>query len=127
MVVLDTNIIIDHLRRLTAQSVLTRLLVNHTRDQLKVSIISIQELYAGNSTKDPQREERMLNMVTQFEILPYDFKVARLAGQIIRESTHHPDLADTAIAATAIANGAKLLTLNPKHFRGIPKLVLYQR
>lgn len=66
----------------------------------------------------------MLATITPLKILAYAYETAKLAGQIARDLDRPIELADTAIAATAILNHAKLLTLNQKDFRSIPKLNL---
>ena len=48
--------------------------------------------------------------------------VAKSAGSIARDLDKPLDLADAAIAATAILNGAKLSTFNKKDFQGIKDL-----
>ena len=86
--------------------------------------MTIQELYEGRSTRDSQKEDYLLATITPLRILPYTFEVAQLAGQLARDLPRPIELADAAIAATAIVNGAELGTLNPKDFSGIPQLEL---
>lgn len=125
MVILDTNIIIDHLRKPSDESLLTKMTKNHSNETLGISVISIQELYEGKSTKDLTKENFMLSILGLLTVLPYDAEVAKLAGKIARDSSESIDLGDTAIAATTILNGASLLTLNEKHFESIPDLNLF--
>ena len=52
-------------------------------------------------------------------ILPLDLQIARLASAMTDRSKAkglYPGMADTVIAATAVAHGQKLLTRNLKHF-----------
>lgn len=123
--ILDTNIIIDHLRKPSDESLLTKMTKNHSNETLGISVISIQELYEGKSTKDLTKENFMLSILGLLTVLPYDAEVAKLAGKIARDSSESIDLGDTAIAATTILNGASLLTLNEKHFESIPDLNLF--
>lgn len=125
MVILDTNIIIDHLRKPSNESLLTKLTKNHNNEALGISVISIQELYEGQSTKDLTKENFMLSILGLLTVLPYDAEVAKLAGKIARDTEVSIDLGDAAIAATTILNGAQLLTLNEKHFESIPDLNLF--
>ena len=61
MVILDTNVIIDHLRQEKGQeTLLKRLIRNNLQEDLAISIISIQELYRGQSTKDSEKENNIL-------------------------------------------------------------------
>lgn len=126
MVVLDTNIIIDHLRmqdRRTESKLMT-LVKTKPKELLAISMITIQELYEGRSTRDTQKEQYLLATVSPLKILPYNYEVAKLAGEIARDIERPIELADAGIAATAILNGCELLTLNLKDFSGIDNLAL---
>lgn len=123
MVILDTSIVIDHLRQpKKKKSHLVKIAKQRPKETLALSIVSIQELYEGQSTKDEEKEQYLLATIAPLKILPYTYEVARLAGEIARDLGHTIELADAAIAATAIVNGAELLTLNKKDFRGVKGL-----
>lgn len=125
MVILDTNIIVDHLRRSRkGESHLVKIAKQRPKETLTISIVSIQELYEGQSTRSEKKEEYLLATIAPLKILSYTYEVSRLAGEIARDLGHTIELADAAIAATAICNGAQLLTLNKKDFRGIEGLEL---
>lgn len=125
MVVLDTNILIDHLRQSGKNdSILTDLIRENPKETIAISMISIQELYEGKSTKQEEKEKDMLAIVAPLKILPYSFEVAKLAGQISRDLPQPIELADAAIAATTILNGGKLMTLNRRDFNDISRLDL---
>jgi len=123
MVVLDTNIIIDHLRQSPNKETYLKTLVKKYKEHnLVISIITVQEIYEGKSTKERENEEKFLATISHLKILPYTFEIAQLAGQIARDLRRAIDLADAAIAATAIVNGYDLATLNKKDFLGIKDL-----
>jgi predicted nucleic acid-binding protein len=125
MVVLDTNIIIDHLRQVIGtETLLERVARAHAKDSLALSVVSIQELYESKSTKERKKEGDLLATISPLDILPYTYDVAELAGKIARDLHSPIELADAAIAATAIVYGGQLLTLNRKHFTGIPDLIM---
>jgi len=125
MVILDTNIIIDHLRQAkTKDSRLVRIAKQKPKESLAMSMISIQELYEGESTKDEIKEQFLLATIAPLKILPYTYKMAQLAGEIARDLRRPIELADAAIAATVIERGACLFTLNKKDFRNIKGLEL---
>ncbi len=125
MVVIDTNIIIDHLRQKEApDSVLSRLFHQIEPFEGAITTLTIQELFAGQSTKEKGVQEWILGIINPYRILPYTFEVAKLAGEIERELARPIDTVDAAIAATAIINGLKLATLNQKDFAGIENLQL---
>lgn len=121
--ILDTSAIIDHLRT-GGKGYLINLAKKLPKQNLAISTVTIQELYEGKSTKDGQKEKDMLSIISPLTILPYTFEVAQLAGEIARDLKRPIELADAAIAATAIQNGATLATLNKKDFVGIENLEL---
>lgn len=127
MVILDTNIIIDHLRLEQKQksSQLMKIAKQKQKEVLALSLISVQELYEGRSTQDSQKEQYLLATISPLKILPYTYEVAQLAGEIARDLNRPIELADAAIAATTILNGSSLLTDNKKDFTGIKNLKFF--
>lgn len=127
MVILDTNIIIEHLRFSgKGETVLMQIAKKVVKENLAISVITIQELYEGKSAKEKQREDYLLATITPLKILPYNYEIAQVAGEIARDLEQPIEFVDAAIAATAITNGAFLHTLNKKHFQGIGGLQFWQ-
>lgn len=127
MVVLDTNIIIDHLRQHPkTKSRLDIINKEVSKEDLALSVVSIQELYIGQSTKVKSAENLVVATVVPLKILPYTYEVAELAGKLSRDSKGLMQFADAAIAATAIVNGCQLYTLNKKDFLEIPELEFFE-
>ena len=126
MVILDTNIIIDHLRLQKAQSesLLMQIAKQKPKEVLALSIVSVQELYEGQSTKDDHKEQNLLATISPLKILPYTYETAKLAGEIARDLKRPIELADAIIAATTILNDGFLLTINKKDFADITELRL---
>ncbi len=125
MVVVDTNIIIDHLRQKSPDnSPLNTLIKKLGSDNVAISILSIQELYEGKSMMDTEKEQIMLSTIEKIAIFPYSFDVAKKAGELAR-AVKAIEFPDAAIAATAMVNGAELATLNKKDFEGIAELKLF--
>lgn len=126
MVILDTNIIIDHLRLHDnrQESRLMQIAKRQPKESLALSMVSIQELYEVHSTMDPQKEQYLLATISPLKILPYTYEVAKLAGEIARDLIRPIELADAAVAATTILSGGALLTINTKDFADIPGLEL---
>lgn len=123
MVILDTNIIIDHLRQSPNKETLLKSIARKTRkEDLAISVITVQELYEGKSTLNEEKEAYLLATITPLRVLPYTYEIAQTAGKIARDLKQPVEFADAAIAATAITYGASLLTLNKQHFSGIPDL-----
>lgn len=122
MVVLDTNILIDHLRQRGKESVLTSVFKRFGVENLSISVATIQELFAGSSSR--VQEDQVLALVASLKILPYTHEVAKLAGEIERDNVRGIDFVDAAITATCLVNKCQLATLNKKDFVGISGLEL---
>ncbi|MFH1601483.1 MAG: PIN domain-containing protein [Candidatus Shapirobacteria bacterium] len=123
MVVIDTSIVIDHLRQKTKiRSYLVKLVEKHPKNELAISVLSVQELYEGRSTRDVNQEKILLATISPLRILPYNYETAKMAGEIARDLAETIQFADAAIAATAIVNGGQLATLNKKDFQKIRDL-----
>lgn len=125
MVILDTSVIIDHLRTKATKSLLMTVAEKEGTTNLAISTISIQELYTGKSTRNILSEQALKALLSPFKIHSYTYEIAILAGIIERDSQHLIGFADAAIAATAIHHQIPLLTLNTKDFEKITKLILY--
>lgn len=123
MVIIDTSILIDYLRR-PESSPFKKFVEQNKEEKLSISILTIQELYAGKSSKEALKENFFLNIINKMDVLPYTYKVAQLAGELTRDYDKNLEFPDAAIAATTILNKASLFTLNKKDFKGIKKLKL---
>ncbi|OGG14529.1 hypothetical protein A2773_05630 [Candidatus Gottesmanbacteria bacterium RIFCSPHIGHO2_01_FULL_39_10] len=127
MVIIDTNIIIDHLRQKNRKvSWLQKMTEGAEATKIAISVVSIQELYTGKSISTLENEETMLNTIASYEIKSYSYEIAKKAGELVRNSNGQLQFADAAIAATAIVNDAQLATLNKKDFEDIKDLVLFK-
>ena len=119
-VLVDTAILIDHLR---GDERAARLLeVQRTVGPLHASEITRLEVLAGIR---PTEEEPTRLLLSTLIWHPVDADVAEQAGALGRHwlpSHHTIDGADLAIAATAILAGCELLTLNVRHFPMFPQL-----
>lgn len=124
MVILDTNILIDALRKKHGVTLLEEILKTTPREDISISVISIQELYQGKSVMDVEKETEMQTLLAPLKILPYSYEVAKQAGELVRAKNFEITFADAAIAATAIVNHIPLYTLNQKDFLRIPNLIL---
>jgi predicted nucleic acid-binding protein len=126
MVVLDTNVIIDHLKQPSgANTLLMQVNQKEGKDSLAISTITLQELYEGKSTKNAIKLRAMLSVLGPLKILDYNIKIAETAGELARDIDRPIEFPDAAIAGTCIFHKFQFLTLNSKHFVGIPDLQLY--
>ena len=127
MVILDTSLIIDYLRRKNGEETPFEKIVGKLkRSELSISVLSIQELYQGKSMDKEGEEIRTQKILLPFNVLAYSVEIAKKAGKIVRDSNNSVAFVDAAIAATAIVNGAELATLNLKDFAGIKGLEVYK-
>lgn len=130
-ILIDTSILIDHLRLRSAagnghpkKTIFERLVEKPYG--VAISVVTIQELYEGQSSKrelENKRIEKLLEILDQYPVTP---EIARSAGVISRDNDRSVGFADAAIAATAIVQGFQLFTLNSKHFQDIPGIDLFK-
>jgi predicted nucleic acid-binding protein len=101
--------------------------------EVAISAVSLAELHFGllaaaSAEQRAQRLQRLVAVERKFEPLPVDAAVARSYGQLAAAVREHgrkpqPRALDLMIAATAHANGARLVTRNAKDLRGIEHLL----
>lgn len=117
----DTSILVDHLRGVRAASDLLTEAVAQQRE-LVGSVLTRIEVLAGMRTKE-EAETRALLGVLRW--VPVDVALADAAGVLARRYVRsHPgiDTVDYIIAATAAAEQAEPWTRNVKHFPMVPGL-----
>jgi predicted nucleic acid-binding protein len=120
-VLVDTSVLIDHLRGNTAardalEQVVTR------GDRLAASVVVKVEILAGMQPDEERPTRRLLHAVEWFAVNdPIAEQAGELANRYLRS---HPDVdpVDYIIAATAIVHEASLWTQNLKHFPMLPDL-----
>ena len=117
---LDTNILIDHLRGDPAATALLRD-VNSGRVRASISVVTESEVLASRAlTRRHVREiEALLSLLPKLAVTS---RVARTAARFQR--LYPIDIADALIAATAHLAGAILVMRNLKHFRAVKELQL---
>lgn len=118
---IDTNIIIDHLR---GEPVATEFLlsIEDGRAQGCVSVLTEYELLAVPRLTRYQATE-ISRLLTMMPHLAVTSRIARLAAEFHRH--YHTTIADALIAATARLRRATLVTRNVKHFQPIKALRLH--
>ncbi|RLE77451.1 MAG: type II toxin-antitoxin system VapC family toxin [Thermoprotei archaeon] len=97
-----------------------------------ISIVTVHEYLLGvyfSHWRNEKKLEKMLEKaeseLMRFDIIPYDYKIAKKTAEImayLRREGRIIGLADVIIAATALVNQLKLVTRNTKHFSQIPNL-----
>jgi predicted nucleic acid-binding protein len=111
---LDTSILIDHLR---GRAEATEVLLSAAKDSTPmVSVLTRVEIEGGMRSDERHGVRRLFDVL---DIVPVTDEIARDAGALLRQYRQsHPgiDLVDFVIAATARVTGARLVTLNVRHF-----------
>lgn len=121
--ILDTSILIDHLRGGgQLQSVVDGL---SPGTEFYISTIVFFELFSGKSSEREEVATKIYNLVKNFQKIELDEDIATLAGKIYRNSKTRIEVPDYIIAASALSIGGTVLTLNRKHFEQIPNLPLF--
>ncbi|ACV63304.1 PilT protein domain protein [Desulfofarcimen acetoxidans DSM 771] len=124
-VVVDTNIIIDHLRGIPQATKQLQEIENGNFEGL-ISTVVIMELLAAPKPKISEKRLVAINNLLQiFEHLPVDGQIATVAGNLLSQyrASHGLEPMDALIGATALVNDAVLFTLSKKHFKFIKGLV----
>jgi predicted nucleic acid-binding protein len=117
----DTNVLIDHLRNLPQAT--TYLSQARRQGRLWISAITIAEIYVGQNTRQPVALAKAKRLLQHFRVAYLDRTIAAQGGALARDFAI--DLPDALIAATALHKGLQLVTRNTKHFVHIPNLNLH--
>lgn len=122
---LDTNICIKLLNN--SSLAITKKLAQHQPEEIYLATVVEFELYYGayRSSKKEQNLAKLKRFFSQFMILSFDQKSAKIAGQIRAElNTLGTPIGayDVQIAAIIIANNLILITHNVKEFSRIKRL-----
>jgi len=123
-VLVDTSVIIDHLKAIKKDSTLLYKL--DEKYSLCISSIVSFELYCGaidNSKKLSEIEK----LTGHFKLYDFGDRISRKSAEIyldLKSKGRSVDTNDIFIAATALINNISLCTLNTKHFESIENLKL---
>lgn len=120
-VLLDTSVLIDHLRGLKeAVEYLSGVVIRG--DELWSVTMVRTEVFAGMRPKDEEATRELLGQIRWIEV---DIELADAAGQLAAKYLKsHPgvDTVDYIVGAAAQARDAVLATTNTKHFPMFPDL-----
>lgn len=123
MYTLDTNTIIYYLKgESKTASVLDKIFLKNN-SPIYISSITEAELFSfsGLTIKESKQINELLETLA---IIPFDSRIARITGLLRR--TCKINVADSAIAATAMFTGTTLITRNINDFKKIPNLSLLE-
>jgi predicted nucleic acid-binding protein len=105
---LDTDVLIDHLRGHRPLAA----------EDAAISVITRTELFAGDEGQEPAVKA----LLDDYEEVAVDSRIAQRAGRIKRQTGLQ--IADAVIAATALERELALMTRNRRHFERVSGLTL---
>lgn len=126
-VVVDTNIIIDHLRGISSATKVMQEIEDGKFEGI-ISTITIMELFMAPKM-NAQRETAVKELLKIFEIAPVDARIAAAAGKLLARyrGSHGLEPMDALIAATASVKDALLFTLNGSSLFGVGNPFIEER
>lgn len=110
----DTDVMVDYLKGVPlAVTFLEEALMHST---CYLSTITVAELYVG--VREGRELEVLDQFLSEFKMEACTLQIAKIGGLYRRDygKSHGVGLADALIAATAMKVGARLVSLNRKHF-----------
>jgi len=121
--VVDSCLLIEYFRARDKSATRLAHLIREGR-RMALSVVVLFEILAGANSDQQFFWEEFLRGTVR---LPFDERVAEIAADIFRKQRQkniHAQSCDIFIAATAMANGLPVATLNRKHFEQIDGLKL---
>ena len=120
----DTNILIEYLRG--EKEFEDKLKKEIGFENMLISSITEMELVTG--ARDKEELQKILKEIKGFNVLHLNSEISKLAAGYVKKYflSHHVDIADALIAASAVYYDYQIYTLNLKHFKIIPNIRLYQ-
>jgi len=120
MMLVDTNIFVDYLRGYAPAVEFFESKLHIISNEVLFSAITETELVVGKDNTDATKREKLLHFLYSWNKVEVNNRIAVLAGDICRN--YGLTIPDGIIAATAILNGAELITKNVKDFRRVQNL-----
>jgi predicted nucleic acid-binding protein len=123
LICLDTSVLIDYFRKTKKENSFFYD-ISKQYQLFAVSVITSFEIYSGSTTEQKKFWDKCFQ---RFQVLSFDQKVNDEAVRVfknLKATGNLIDIPDLFIAATAISNKLKLVTLNAKHFNRIEGLEL---
>jgi predicted nucleic acid-binding protein len=111
MVLIDSDVLIDYLRGVSAARNYFRSL-----DAATVSVVSVTELIS--EARNDEEEAAINELFSSVQLVSVDESIAREAGRLRRQffPSHNVGTADALVAATSILHRLQLVTLNRRHY-----------
>jgi predicted nucleic acid-binding protein len=114
-VLLDSDIVIEVLRARDVAVLSKWAVLVKSSSAILFSPVTAAEIWAGARPNEHQAISRFFRPLTCAQV---DYNIGQLAGEYLRQysKSHHLDVADALIGATAVQNQASLWTRNRKHY-----------
>lgn len=119
---IDSSIIIDHLRNHNHVDETTFISILHNCEEIYFSLVTVAEIFSGLSAA--QMEKQINDIFFSGHIINLDYNLMRVAGEVRRNTDI--SLIDAIIAACALELDLPVATLNLKDFQKVPRLRLYK-
>ncbi len=123
IVVIDSDVLIDHLRGFPEAKIFLNLFYENSLSGL-ISAITVMELLSGKSASEEARRIKIERLLSLFKVVDITFSIAEKAGELRRKYSTNP--IDSFIAATALSFNCKLVTCNEIHYKMIDGLILWK-
>ena len=124
MYLIDTDTIIYCLK---GNEVTKRKLELHLNDPIKISVITLMELYYGayKSQKIENNLAKIKALETSLEVLPANQEIVEIFGMLkskLEKTGKSMDDFDLILASTALSHNLIIVTNNTKHFQRVEGL-----
>ena len=123
IVVLDTDILIDHLRGFTKAKIFLALYDEQSISGI-ISTLTVMELLSGKSASEDIKRIKIEKLLSLFKTVDVTFSIAEKAGELRRKYSTNP--IDSIIAATAISYNLKLATCNISHYQMVEGITIWK-
>ena len=121
-VLVDTSMLIDYLRCKEKNKTPFYRIFSQSKYHPVISLITVTELWAGQSLKDKKTLRVVEELVKKCKIIYLNLKTSKQAGEILRQTNYQVSFQDAQIAALALENQLPLFTLDTQDFQKIKGL-----
>ncbi len=114
-VLIDSDILIEVSRGRNKTLIARWMGLADSSEILLCSPVTVAELWHGAR---PAEHDILSDLFRVLTCVPIDHEIGRAAGDLLRRyrKSHHLELGDALIAATALVHGASLWTRNRRHY-----------
>ena len=120
--VLDSSLVIDHLR---IKKLSTAFFETWKSHDFVMSLVTVAELYSGKSVQPPgPAREELEDILSGLHIVTPTVKTVKLVGDL--RARYQLSLGDAFVAALALEMKLPVLTLDTKDFKQVKDITLYR-